>query len=118
MSDEEKDNVEKPLDVTVKRGKWCNHNSTAVCGEDRTVTCNACGAVLDPLDVLMKYARYRERLVFENKHARNEINRLQTVREDLERQVRNLKGTIRRRTPKTEPAPPENVTTLRHRLPR
>jgi FtsZ-binding cell division protein ZapB len=112
MSDDDDSNVRRPFEVSVRRGKFCRHRQTEVCGEERVVTCKVCGAVLDPIDVLLRMAQSRERLVFEKRYLSNEVNELKVARDELKREVRNLKGSIRRRTPKPEPAAPENVVPL------
>ncbi len=40
--------------------RYCSHRQIAVNEEDRTVACGTCGKVLDPVGVLLEYAR-RER---------------------------------------------------------
>ena len=42
---------------TIERGKPCRHLGLAVVEEQRTLTCKACGAVVDPFDVVLGYAR-------------------------------------------------------------
>jgi len=102
--------VEKPFELTRRRGKHCLHRATEVCGEERIVTCKTCGATLDPIEVLVMMAGYRERLMFENKHARDQRDRVRAELEELKRDVRNTKARIRRNTPKApETVAPELV---------
>ena len=115
MSDDRDD---RPLVLATRMGKHCGHWNPVVCESERVVTCASCGATLDALEVLYRMARYRDRLLFDRKHFENEIARLRAERDGLQRDVRNLKGTMYRAKRKAmaeappEP-PPANVVPLR-----
>jgi len=108
------DNVERPFELSTKRGTLCGHWQPVVCESERSVSCKACGAPLDPITVLVRMAKHRERLMFEGQHLRTEINRLAERVDELKREERNLKSRARRRSAKAlEPeATPENVVPL------
>lgn len=117
MSDEEKPPAE-PLQIVRierRRGEYCGHRETLVCEEERTVECKRCGAKLDPIAVLLMLANNADRYAFATRHARNESNRLHAELEDLKRQIRNAKATLRRRTAPPAEVLPDNVHALKGR---
>lgn len=101
-------------EILLKRGKFCAHFPTTINIEQRQVTCDACGAVLDPFAVLASIARNRDGVRMQAMHARNEINRLQARVEELKREERNTRARLRRRarTPTEPPPASDNVVSL------
>lgn len=106
-------------DVNITRGKFCVHGQTTIVIEQRVVTCDSCGAALDPFAVLASIARNRDAAAATIRHHRNEINRLQLRLDELKREERNVKARTRRYAKElAEPTPalePEsgNVIPLR-----
>jgi hypothetical protein len=90
----------KPFELITRRGKHCAHRRTVVCEEERVVECGDCKAILDPIDVLVMMSRHRDRLMFENRHTRTEIERAKEELAALKKDIRNTKARIRRNTPK------------------
>ena len=74
----------------------CLHRRVSVSQRDRLVLCMSCDAVLDPLDVLMDYARKERFFVHSMTALRNKRTHLQKELVELERQRRNLKARVAR----------------------
>ena len=74
----------------------CSHNRVEVCEQLRRVTCQDCDEQLDPVEVIIYWARNwatYERAVDRYKC---QIERLRTDLEELHRQERNVKARLKR----------------------
>lgn len=74
----------------------CQHPRCTVDEVLRRVVCGACGETLDPVWVLLEWARHWERLTDSCKYLVEERDRLTAVLEDLKREERNCRSRIRR----------------------
>ena len=83
-------------EITTRHGKYCTHRETEINAEQREVMCLRCGAKLDPISVLLTFARSRDQLRFTARRKLEEINKLQATVDDLKRQERNAKARMRR----------------------
>ena len=79
------------------RKPWCGHQAAYVDRDARDVTCQACGADLDPITVLDNIAREEMRLIW----SREELVKLREERDELQREIRNLKAQAKRAMTKT-----------------
>lgn len=77
-------------------GSFCRCRSVELCEHTRTITCSACGKVIDAFDYLAKWAN-------EGGSAREAIKNLQIQRQisqaeldDLNRQIKNARATLKR----------------------
>jgi ABC-type thiamine transport system substrate-binding protein len=73
-------------------GFSCRHRNVSVCRQSRTVECDLCGTVLDPIQVLLDFA-YLERTLVYNE---SKIKNAHKVLEELKKEERNLKARIAR----------------------
>jgi hypothetical protein len=79
-----------------KRGKYCSHLSVLVNGEQRVVTCRACGADLDPIAVVLSFAHEWERYEASINVQKSEAERRLVSLEEVKRQERNAKSRLAR----------------------
>lgn len=73
----------------------CLHDRTTVYENARELVCRDCGAVLDPVDFLVRLARVRAHEVSRVQRLRAEERRLLERVDDLKREERNAKGRLR-----------------------
>jgi hypothetical protein len=85
-----------PYELTGRRGKYCGHRRPEVCEEERVVTCKDCRATLDPIRVLALQAHYRDRLLFELRSIKADLERHRAELEELKRLEANCKARIRK----------------------
>lgn len=85
--------AESPLVQRRKRERpYCGHWGAEVDAQAREVTCQECGADLDPIEVLNRLAFEEMKLIW----SKEERDKLLQEREDLKREIRNLKAQKRR----------------------
>jgi hypothetical protein len=77
----------------------CQHQGKITIDEVlRRATCDACGATLDPVEVLLGWARHWNRLADSCRALQAEIDRRTKSLEDLKREEQNCRARIRRRS--------------------
>lgn len=70
------------------RHQQCRHTGTVVDEVARTVGCATCGAPLDPIQLLLEYARHERHW----RHWEAEVGRCQTKLEELKAEERKVKA--------------------------
>ncbi len=88
----------KPLLVIKTRVRFCAPHHFEIDGETRTVQCSKCKAAFDPIAALLEIARDWHHYRFNAQDLRHQIERLQKERDELRRQVTNLKAQKKRAT--------------------
>jgi hypothetical protein len=83
----------------------CRHERTVIDEELRTVECKDCGASLDPVEVLIGWAREWGRYADSVKSLRAEVARRSKELDDLTRKRNNIKAQLRRAERKQGGAP-------------
>jgi hypothetical protein len=84
------------LRVTDRWRSTCQHGHISVDEDLRIATCSDCGERLDPVWVLLQWARHWSRLADSCRYLGDEIERRTKVLEDLKREERNCRARIRR----------------------
>lgn len=90
------------IDLEIRRRDYCSHevrNQVLVNEHQRTVEC-ACGAFLDPFDVLLHVARERQNRIWHHKHLQQETQKVQARLDALKRLESNCRARIKRMTAK------------------
>lgn len=85
--------------LTIKRStlRECQHKHQSVDGDLRVIECRDCGATLDPVQVVLGWAKDWDRYAISVKHLRREKKRLTGDIAELKRELGNLKARKRRR---------------------
>lgn len=79
-----------------KHGRFCAHRQVSVNESAREVTCNLCSAKLDPIEVIVMFAREERSFCFHQRELKQQIEQLEKDVEALKRQKANLGAQIRR----------------------
>ena len=77
--------------------KTCRHLQAVVDDVARTVTCDDCGAELDPIAVLESLAQNHDRYAAARDRAKQEAKQAEERLAELRRQEKNAKARARRR---------------------
>jgi len=85
-----------PLKPVRSKYTGCKHTHITVVEDKRHLVCQGCNRVLDPFDYLMDAANNQQRIIWNIEHGKHELEQLQNELDDLKRQKRNLKASIRR----------------------
>lgn len=85
-----------PLLEVKRRPRTCLPHQFTIDGEERTVTCGKCKSAFDPIVALVEIARDWEHYRINWRNLRDEISRLEREREELQREVKNLRAQRRR----------------------
>jgi hypothetical protein len=80
----------------LRSGMPCWHLSIVVDGNARTVECAKCGALLDPLEALLKFAREEINLGYRLQQLRDDCNKVAAKLDDTKRQERNARARLKR----------------------
>ena len=109
MTDDPKDDNVVKLDPG-KRVPWlkrkeqrprCRHMPVTVCDTTRVVECDLCGAILDPVQVLLDIA-YMERLLYHSEKALAAANKRTVELRKEEKRIKARLKTARARLKETE----------------
>lgn len=82
--------------IKLRRSPHCSHGVATVDEVKRVVTCERCGAVLDPVDALVVIARHFDRAKLTLDHLTTEAARKAAELEELRRKVANARAQLRR----------------------
>ena len=88
--------IEPALRVKRRDYAGCQHHQTLVSEELRRVTCADCGELLDPVEVILLWAREWSRYADAVKYLRMEEEHKRRELAHLLRRMRNVRATIRR----------------------
>jgi hypothetical protein len=83
------------------------HPIVLVDAKERDVECKVCGATLDPIDVLLEFARAERMFSYHLASLRDETKALRKERDDLIRLRSSLKSQVRRKTARRDAAAKE-----------
>ena len=87
-----------PVTRSRSREHFCAHLHAVTHPERRKVTCDDCGAELDPFDFLEKLAHGIDRWTSARDMARREARQAQAELAEVKRELRNAKARLRRAT--------------------
>lgn len=76
--------------------RHCKHGPTLLCDTSRRVSCKDCGALLDPFDVLLSYARRERNWRYWDSETRKARTELAELRAEERRAKARLAGTLRK----------------------
>jgi len=85
-----------PLIVVKTRVGFCHPHHFVIDDETRTVQCGRCKKMFDPIAALLELVRDWKYYMRNRKELHDEIERLQRVRDEVHREVQNLKAQKRR----------------------
>ena len=88
--------LEPGLRVIDRWRSTCQHRHCSVDEVLRRVVCSDCAEALDPIEVLIGWARHWERLADSCKALQEEIDRRAAALEALRREERNCRARLRR----------------------
>lgn len=93
---EETDMPEPSLNVIEEHRKYCAHEHVNLFVHHRILVCRDCDATIDPYDFVFKLAREGNNHISTIKWLRYELKNIQKQKEELEKDIRNLKAQKRR----------------------
>lgn len=75
---------------------WCPHNHILVDEHNRTIECERCGTIMDAFDFCLHSAKMEAMQFYYIDEVKKEVERLRLIKDELEREVNNLKAKRRR----------------------
>ncbi len=87
--------IQQVFDIKKNEG-YCQHNSIIFDEKMRSLECKDCNAVIEPFDFIKHIAYKEHRYFITLRDIQSQIKVLRNERNDLYRQVTNLKSQIRR----------------------
>ncbi len=89
---------ENPVKVDRTDGmkRYCDHPTLIIHEHDRSLQCGSCGAALDPFDYLLKSGLRLQRAWDSHRAVSHKCREIQKGIEDLKREEKRLKASIRR----------------------